>query len=557
MKINLLAYYILIVFITLSSFIFPQTNYSENQFNNPETVEWQEDLLYMAQEMPKIHNNLYHTTTEEQFHKSIDALYYKIPTLKRHQIIVEMEKIVASIGDGHTNIYPTRDKKIGFRRYPIKLYFFVEGLIVRSATDGEKNLIGSRVEKIGEFSVEEAYNSVSALIGQDNEMDAKYFAPFLLTIPEVINALGIVNDMENASFTFEKDGKLESVLLKPIDPVLLLASDTDISWKAEEGWIDARKSSINQTPLWLKDPENKFWFEYLPDSQTVYVQVNQIGDKTSQTIEEFSTLLFEFIEENPVDLLILDLRLNRGGNGTLNRSLIRALIKSNKIDQIGKSYTIIGRSTWSAAQFLCNDLERFSNTTFVGEPTGGKINHYGDSRKIILPNSGITVRVSTLWWQEDERDNRYWIAPQLAANLTFNEYRNNIDPALNAIFNYKPMKSLFELILDSAVVDSKFSARDVYKLWRSNPINEYLDVESELISAGYSLIENKKINCASEVFMLCAEIYPTSWNAYDSLAETYLTFGDTTNAIQYYNISLKLNPRNFNAIEILKILNTN
>lgn len=34
-------------------------------------------------------------------------------------MIVEMAKIVAAVGDGHTNIYPTRDAKIGFHTLPL------------------------------------------------------------------------------------------------------------------------------------------------------------------------------------------------------------------------------------------------------------------------------------------------------------------------------------------------------------------------------------------------------------------------------------------------------
>ena len=31
-------------------------------------------------------------------------------------------------------------------------------------------------------------------------MDAKFFAPFLLAMPEVLHALGIINDMEACTF---------------------------------------------------------------------------------------------------------------------------------------------------------------------------------------------------------------------------------------------------------------------------------------------------------------------------------------------------------------------
>ncbi len=50
-------------------------------------------------------------------------------------------------------------------------------------------------------------------------------------------------------------------------------------------------------------------------------------------------------------------------------------------------------------------------------------NHFGDSRKILLPHLGVTVRASTLYWQYwDPRDDRPWIAPQVAAPLTFDAY---------------------------------------------------------------------------------------------------------------------------------------
>ena len=166
----------------------------------------------------------------------------------------------------------------------------------------------------------------------------------------------------------------------------------------------------------------------MPDARTVYLQFNQVGNKESETVEAFSRRVFSFVDTHDVERFILDLRLNRGGNGEFNRPLLLGIIKSQKIDVKGKLFTIIGRSTWSAAQFLVNDLEKYTNTLFVGEPTGGKVNSYGDSRKITLPHSGITVRVSSLWWQEDERDTRQSTAPHIAAELTFEDYRNNNRP---------------------------------------------------------------------------------------------------------------------------------
>jgi hypothetical protein len=82
---------------------------------------------------------------------------------------------------------------------------------------------------------------------------------------------------------------------------------------------------------------------------------------------------------------------------------------------------------------LVTELMKYSNATFVGEPTASKGNHYGDSYRIVLPNSKVTLRVSTLWHQYlDSRDKREMIAPQIPAQLTFADYAAGKDPVLSA-----------------------------------------------------------------------------------------------------------------------------
>src|SRR4029079_17166754 len=83
-----------------------------------EAEKWREDLRFMAEEMPKYHRNLFHQMTREQFQTAVAKLYERIPALARNQIIVEMARIVALVGDGHTNLSPTRDPKVGFRTLP-------------------------------------------------------------------------------------------------------------------------------------------------------------------------------------------------------------------------------------------------------------------------------------------------------------------------------------------------------------------------------------------------------------------------------------------------------
>ena len=51
--------------------------------------------------------------------------------------------------------------------------------------------------------------------------------------------------------------------------------------------------------------------------------------------------------------------------------------------------------------------------------------------------------------------------------------------------------------------------------------------------------------------------YPKSANVYDSLGEAYMKAGRKELAIQNYEMSLELDPKNQNAIDTLKKLKTN
>jgi dienelactone hydrolase len=58
-----------------------------------------------------------------------------------------------------------------------------------------------------------------------------------------------------------------------------------------------------------------------------------------------------------------------------------------------------------------------------------------------------------------------------------------------------------------------------------------------------------------EVFKLTAQVFPESFNAYDSLGEAFLITGDQESAILNYRRSLELNPNNQNAAGVLERLN--
>ena len=199
-----------------------------------------------------------------------------------------------------------------------------------------------------------------------------------------------------------------------------------------------RDGAKNPTPLWLQDARNPYWFEYLPNQHVFYMQYNVVADKDDEKLSAFFDRAFQEVEKQPVEKLVIDIRRNNGGNGYLNWPLIYHIIRSDKINQKGKLFAIIGRLTFSAGTMCAVYLERHTSTIFVGEPTGGSPNSYGEHGEVTLPNSNIQVFVSTLYWQEsDPRDKRPWIAPQVSTELTSEDFRNNVDPAMEAVLKYK------------------------------------------------------------------------------------------------------------------------
>lgn len=230
------------------------------------------------------------------------------------------------------------------------------------------------------------------------------------------------------------------VILHPSDPVEIMSGDISTLFYRRPGWVDVRDLFPGPDPLWLREINVPFHFEHAGD--VLYVQINTVADGKDETLAHFAQRVHDEIAATRPDKVAIDLRQNRGGNNTLIVPLIRSVIQSESIDRSGHLFGIIGPATFSAAQNLTDELEKYTNILFVGEPTGSKGNAYGDSRKIILPNSGITVRVAIYFWQDwlptDKRDATI---PQIPTPLTFEAYRRKIDPALEAIARYREQPS--------------------------------------------------------------------------------------------------------------------
>lgn len=84
------------------------------------------------------------------------------------------------------------------------------------------------------------------------------------------------------------------------------------------------------------------------------------------------------------------------------------------------------------------------------------------------------------------------------------------------------------------------------KLKKESPDTYNFENEDELTMYGYGFLWENKIVEAIEIFKLIVQEFGSS-NAYDSLGEAYLKNGNKELSLLNYEISLSLNPENFNA----------
>jgi CubicO group peptidase (beta-lactamase class C family) len=93
-----------------------------------------------------------------------------------------------------------------------------------------------------------------------------------------------------------------------------------------------------------------------------------------------------------------------------------------------------------------------------------------------------------------------------------------------------------------------------YQDFKAKQSNIYDFGEEELNRLGYQLLQRGKQDEAIQIFKLNVEAYPKAFNTYDSLGEAYMVAGNKELAITNYKKSLELNPKNSNATETLKRL---
>ena len=401
--------------------------------------QWREDVDFACREMPKRHANLFHTLSPQEYQTACDRLRAEPAGTAEHRRVLALAALVARVGDGHTRLTLPMDPSAGlflshtatvqpevahFGHLPVRFEVLADGWLVVRATGEHRALLGSSVERIGGRPIEEVARALEPIVQRDNAAQVTNLLPMFAVVPEVLEARGVFATTQAAVLTVRHaDGRTQDVEVRPVPP------------HTDPEWVDLVPD--HGLPLHRGHPERNYWFTSLPGSRTMYFRFAEVIEQPHETIADFSRRLFQEIEDQGSERLVIDLRGNPGGNNDFNTPIVLGVIRAVRLWRPGGLFVITDHGTFSAAMNLANDLERWTPAVFAGSATGARPNSYGDARKLELPNSHLTVRLSSLYWQDssplDERDA---ITPILPVVATMADRRAGRDPVIEAILAF-------------------------------------------------------------------------------------------------------------------------
>ena len=379
-----------------------------------------EDVRRLVDTLKARHPKLRAFDARARFDSLATIVIGRVDTLPRSRAIMEIARLVASLEDGHTQLGLWWDDSVGFARYPFRLFVFEDGVFVTRARPEARSLLGKRIIRIGSIPIDSVIRRLRPFLHGDNEMNRRDILETRLILHEVLEVAGATIDGKAKFVVVDSSGHIDSLTLVP-------------SKKESMEPLTGAADPSEAPPLYLRHRDT-YWQTPIAGTRTMYAQINAMQSDSAFSFSQFCDSLFRAMKTLNSDRLILDLRLNNGGDNSLDDEFVNRLIRATAIDRPDHFYVIVGRKTFSAAVNLTAELERHTSAILVGEPTAAPANHYGETQRFTFPHSGITALYSSLYWQSgDPRDARSAIEPSIRAPLRFSDYRHNRDPALQAI----------------------------------------------------------------------------------------------------------------------------
>ena len=178
------------------------------------SAQWREDLQF-AVDTFLARDRSFSPAARQAFRAAIADLQQTVESKTDEQIIVELAKAVALANNAHTRLYLLRNRT-ELRRYPIRVWWFPEGLYVVRTTPEYSSLLGARILKIGGYGVAQVKLAVAPLYA-GNDSWRTYISAYTMTSPDVLMGLGLIPESGKTEIVFiDRNGKRARRELAPM-----------------------------------------------------------------------------------------------------------------------------------------------------------------------------------------------------------------------------------------------------------------------------------------------------------------------------------------------------
>ena len=388
--------------------------------------QWRQDIDTLAENLLERHPNFFTTHTVEEFEDAVETLDSKLDSLEDAQIVMEINRLIALGGDSHTNVEFSAFAK-AMNRLPIQVIVLSDGVFISGATAPYQELVGKQILRFGQTNSKEAFEKISVLFGFENNSRLINAGSSYITLIPALAAVGLADQLDADTFeiTVQDDESERTVSLKCESPEI------------RQQWVSFAQSFKNGMPLMYLKSNGNYQTEFLSESKTMYLAYNKCEGAKDFPMKLLITFLLEKSEEFDAQRMVIDLRFNGGGSETVLWPFIDALKASERFSDPGDIIALTSRYTFSSAASNAHQLRDRAGAILIGEPTGGKPNHFGEIKSFELPNSKLTVSHSTKWFKKVDGDPDA-VHPSVLIEVGSDDFFAGNDPVLDAALNYQP-----------------------------------------------------------------------------------------------------------------------
>ncbi len=384
---------------------------------------WKIQISYLKGQLPQLHKNLFFKITKEQWEKSCDDLIEQIPNLKDNQIRTSIMKIVASVGDSHTGAYYYGTYEV----YPYEFQWFKDGIFCEAATLSEKDAFCKRLVAIEDKPIEDIIDEAKDYISHENVSWLKYQSLYWLTDYDFLDSLGLIKRKNSTKFTFEgKDGKRVDVFSRPYTDY------GQIPWEKDSDYQEI----IRNSPPIFRAARYLYWMGYVENIKLLYIQYNRCTEYINYRFSDFLADVKSVYQKYYPKMMVVDLRFNTGGNSAIAGPMID-WISGLPLNDPSRLFVIIDKPTYSSAVLNALQFKLQTKATFIGEPTGGKPNCYGEVRTFDLEPVKMRVSYSVKYFKYLIDSDPDSLNPDDLTETTSEEYFSGIDPIMDKIIEHK------------------------------------------------------------------------------------------------------------------------